>query len=300
MKTAVCTISTQSHLFKSRTTLNSVKTFLDVDLFCLLTDTSDHGEKNEVAFTNLSDLTSEAAKGIIKKYNGDKLRWALKPIYTLFLLEKGYDAVIYVDNDIYFHSSPNFLFEKLKTSSFLLTPHFYKSNHKKDQNWLEANYRVGLYNAGFFGVNKSAIPILDWWAGCCLYNVKKAYWRGLYDDQKYLDLVPVIFDRVEIVKHRGCNFAGWNSDEVVIEERNNQLHIKGDHLVFIHYAQLSMERFSNIQSPVYNYYIDYLETLKKYNPNFEFQVKKRNLLAISTYFYYLRWKLNRLFEKKIT
>lgn len=297
MKRAICTISTESHLFKSKATLKSVKAFFDVDLFCLLTDTNNQEEKKEVAFTTLFDLTTEAAKSIIKKYNGDKLRWALKPIYTLFLLEKGYDAVIYVDNDIYFHSSPDFLFEKLKTSSFLLTPHFYKSNPKKDQNWLEANYRVGLYNAGFFGVNKNAIPILDWWAGCCLYGVKKAYWRGLYDDQKYLDLVPVIFDKVEIVKHRGCNFAGWNCNEVLLEERNNQLYINGDQLVFIHYAQLSMEMFSDAQSPVYNYYIDYLETLKKYNPNFEFQGKKRNLLAISTYFYYLRWKLNRLFEK---
>ena len=233
---------------------------------------------------------------MIRKYKGDKLRWALKPVFTKFLLESGYDQVIYVDNDIFFYSSVDFIFEKLHTSSFIITPHFYRSDPSNNQNWLEANHRVGLYNAGFFAASKKSIPVLDWWANCCLYNVKKAYWRGLYDDQKYLDLVPIIFDNVTVLKHRGCNFAGWNCDEVELEIRNKHLYINNEELVFIHFAQLSMERFSELNSEVHLQYIQYLNALKSNHPSFEFQGKKRSLLSFSVYFYYLRWKLVRLFE----
>jgi hypothetical protein len=297
VKTAFCTISTHSHLFKSLTLLESVRGVSKADLFCLITDSNKLERQENFKCHYLEDLEFWASVEQQKKYNDDSLRWSLKPVYLKFLLEEGYHSVIYCDNDIYFYDSPQFLFEKLKEKSFLLTPHFYPTNPQKDQNWLEANFRVGLYNAGFIGVSKRGVEILDWWTKCCLYNVKKAYWRGLYDDQKYLDLVPVIFDGVEVVKHRGCNFAGWNYDEVLIGKKDNQLFINNDQLVFIHFAQLSMERFSNTESQVYPYYQKYLKALVKHNPNFEFKGKKRTLSAISTYFYYLRWNLVRLFEK---
>lgn len=297
MKTALCTISTKSHIFKSKVALESVAPYSETDTVCLLTDTNQVEASDTIKFYYTSDLKSKIAQQLLQKYKGDQLRWSLKPIFTKFLLENGYDQVIYVDNDIFFYSSPDFLFEKLKKSSFLLTPHFYKADPNKNQNWLEANYRVGLYNAGFFGVNKDAIPILDWWAECCLYNVRKSFWRGLYDDQKYLDLVPVIFDNTELIKHRGCNFAGWNCDGVLLDFNNNQLFVNNDQLLFIHFAQISIERFSKVDSPMHAIYKEYLEILRKYKSNFEFQSKERSLSALSAYIYYLRWKCTRLFER---
>lgn len=295
MKTALCTISTQSHLFKSYTLLESVEKYCQTDLFCLVTDSTEI-KHSRFQCHSLNDLKSDKATKIKKKYRNDRLRWSLKPVYVKHLLDQGYDQVIYVDNDIFFYSSPDFLFEKLKTSDFLLTPHFYKANPRKEQNWLEANYRVGLYNAGFFGATKNAIPILDWWADCCIYNVKKAYWRGLYDDQKYLDLVPVIFENVEIVKNRGCNLAGWNADDIDLHYENDKLIINGEELVFIHFAQLSIEQFSKLNSKLYPVFKHYLEELQNHKSEFQFSNKKYSQLSFSTYFYYLRWKLSRLFE----
>lgn len=296
MKTAICTISTKSHIFKSFTLLESVKQFSETDLFCLVTDVSEKVMHSEIQFNYINDFTSDTALKIQQKYKGDKLRWALKPVYVKYLLEQGYDQVIYVDNDVFFYSSPDFLFEKLKTSDFLLTPHFYKTDPKKDQNWLEANFRVGLYNAGFFGATKNAILILNWWAECCLYNVKKSYWRGLYDDQKYLDLIPVLFENIEIIKHRGCNFAGWNCDDVKVQNENEQLIINSDPLIFIHFAQLSVERFSSPKSIVHPFFNQYLIALRKHQPDFQFQFKKINKLALRNYGYYLKWKLTSKFD----
>src|SRR5690606_26075348 len=168
MRTAICTISTQSHLSKSLTLFDSIKQYSDTNCCCLVSDMVIIEKINGIQFHILDTLNDDKAQKIKRKYKGDKLRWALKSIYVKYLLENGFDQVIYVDNDIYFFNSPQFLFDKLNSSNFILTPHFYPSNPMQSQNWLEANFRVGLFNAGFFGANQNAKPILEWWANCCL------------------------------------------------------------------------------------------------------------------------------------
>lgn len=299
MKTAICTISTTSHLFKSYALLESVKQYTATDAFCLVMNNDVQPIHENIQFHKLEDLKSDIAVQLKQKYKGDQLRWSLKSVYVTYLLGQGYDKVIYLDNDLFFYDSIQFLFDKLDASNFLLTPHFYKANPKKEQNWMEANYRVGLYNAGFFAANKNAIPLLEWWSDCCRYNVKKSYWRGLFDDQKYLDLVPIIFDKVQIIKHRGCNFAGWNCDNIRMEAHpTNHITIDGDPLIFVHYTPLTIERFRDTNSTFYNLIKAYSNALRKYEPEFQFpKIKKITFQEVCNYFYYLRWKLIRIVEK---
>ena len=56
----------------------------------------------------LKDLPQSEMKLILSKYGSDldKLRWALKPILLKYLLESKFGKVVYVDNDIFFFSSP--------------------------------------------------------------------------------------------------------------------------------------------------------------------------------------------------
>ncbi len=288
-----CTISTTSHLYKTYALADSIMPFGGL-LHVLLMDGS--VQKNSqtpqnVSLYSLNHLTDEIAKELISKYkNKDKLRWALKPVFLKHLL-KNNSEVIYVDNDIFFYNDFSFLFEKLKKKSILLTPHFYESNPQNNQNWLEANFRVGLYNAGFIGVNSEAKSALDWWANCCLYNVKKSYRRGLFDDQKYLDLVPVLFDNVEIMKHKGLNLAGWN-----YKNYSNKLFEEAHYLIFIHFAELSLIEFSKTENPWHKNYSFYCDALKKYKPDFSFKREIVNKKTILNYLYYINWKLWRLFE----
>lgn len=237
MKTAFCTISTHSHVFKSKAMLESVRSQTKTDLFCLITDeipTEDVGDG--IHWQGLDVLNGLHAKSIVEKYSGNSLRWACKPLYLEYLLKQGYDAVIYGDNDLYFYASADFLFEKLNTSDIILTPHFYLVDYEKNQDQLEANFRVGLFNAGFIGVSKNALTALNWWAGCCKYNVKQAAHRGLFDDQKYLDLFPILFDGVEILKHRGCNVAAWNQTTSQRSVQDGKVVLCASFpLVFIHY-----------------------------------------------------------------
>jgi len=291
-----CTISTKSHLFKSKVLSDSLENY-GFETINLVVDSDFVEEKTTFEskrYLTIKDLPESDVKLILSKYrmHPDKLRWALKPVLIKYLLETKFEKVIYVDNDICFFSSPNFLFDKLNFSNILLTPHFYSTDPLKNQNWLEANFRIGLYNAGFFGANKSAIRMLDWWKNCCIYNVKKSNWRGLYDDQKYLDLVPVIFENVEIVKDSGCNLAGWNY--------KNRLSKLGEadfsSITFVHFAELTIKEFHKIENPFHPLFIEYLSRMKtvgfSLNQN-DKKYSKRNILA---YFYFLLWKLARKFD----
>lgn len=288
-----CTISTVSHLYKTYALADSLLPFGGM-LHVLLIDgipKNNSQTPQNICYYSLDILTDEIAKNIISKYkNKDKLRWAMKPVFLKYLL-KNNPVVIYVDNDIFFFNDFSFLFEELKTKSILLTPHFYDSNPKKNQNWLEANFRVGLYNAGFIGANSEAKPALDWWAKCCLYNVKKSYKRGLFDDQKYLDLVPVLFDKVEIMKHKGLNLAGWN-----YKNYSNKLFEDANYLIFIHFAELSLIEFSKTDNPWHKNYNIYCNALKKYNPKFNFKRKIVNKNTVYNYLYFINWKFWKVFE----
>ena len=291
-----CTISTQSHLFKSEALSNSLKK-LGFETITLIVD--EETTKEDIKYLNkncltFKDLPEKDIKLILSKYrnNNDKLRWAIKPLLLKYLLDLKFENVIYVDNDIYFFSSPLFLFEKLKSNNILLTPHFYLSDPLRNQNWLEASYRVGLYNAGFIGVNKKAIPMLEWWNNCCIYNIKKSYWRGLYDDQKYLDLVPILFENVEVLKDTGCNLAGWNYENRMLKLGEGNL----SSITFVHFAELTMKEFSKSENPFYPLYKEYLMIIRSLNSSFKLEDKKYSKRNILAYFYFLIWKLARKFD----
>lgn len=293
-----CTISTVSHLFKTYALADSIASGGGL-LNVLLID----GDKQDarvspsnVSFYYLADVNKGVGKELILKYkrNKDKLRWALKSVFMNYLLDK-YSKIIYVDNDIYFFGNYSFLFDALNTSTMLLTPHFYSADPTKEQNWLEANYRVGLYNAGFIGANKDAKPALDWWAACCLYNIKKSFWRGLFDDQKYLDLLPIHFDNVNVLKNKGCNLAGWNYNTVQLSrDGKNEIVVENKFpLVFIHFAELSMLEFSKPNSYVFNEYTKYMEALRGYNKAYTFKKNGLSKYAILSYLYFIKWRIAR-------
>jgi hypothetical protein len=246
----------------------------------------------------LGSLKGELAHSLQKKYRHqlDKLRWSMKPIFMMHLLED-YDTVLYFDNDIDVVGPLDLAWEKTQMHSVMLCPHFYPTNPSKDQNWLEANFRVGLFNAGFFGASKAGLASLQWWAHCCLYNIKQAYWRGLFDDQKYLDLLPIQDPGVGILHHRGHNVAAWNTfDTLIQKEDQGNFQIQGDRLTFIHFAPLSLREFSKSTHPLHEFYLDYTSRLIQLQPNFKAHQQGWSKTALNSVIYYIRWRLARLFE----
>jgi hypothetical protein len=267
-----CTITTASHLFKVAALAESIqKQGGDFTLHTLVVDGSDMKGDAHCRYYTLSKVgKDEIAKRIIAKYgsNADKLRWCLKPVFLKFLIEQTASPVLYVDNDLFFYSDYGFIFDLLKQHSILLTPHYYKNNPNEGQNWLEANFRVGLYNAGFVGAGINSGKTLQWWAECCLYRCEKNSFRGLFDDQKYLDLIPVTDEHAHVLRHKGTNLASWNRELCERTSVNGELKIGGQYpVVCIHFNPYTLREIAEGRDPLLKPHYDlYVETLKNYKP----------------------------------
>ncbi len=289
-----CTITTLSHLYKVYALAESLKKqehpFL---LYVLVIDGAQNFEFENCRFLKLSDISGQpGAADIITKYkrNKDKLRWSLKPVLMKYLLLlPATERLIYLDNDLYFFADYQFLFKELEDHSFLLTPHYYKNDPNENQNWLEANFRIGLYNAGFVGANKNALNTLQWWADCCLYRCEKNSFRGLFDDQKYLDIIPIIEPSALIIRHKGCNVAGWNTELCKREIVDHRILIDGKfEIVFIHFNENTIREIAEGSDTIlFNYYRTYIESLKRFRDDlkkneiyFEYRLSDRMKLYL--------------------
>lgn len=197
-----------------------------------------NGRINRLTFQKYKDINISSLPEIISKY--DYLRWALKPGFTMFLLEQ-MDQVIFCDNDLFFYNDPSGIFDTCFNNDMTISPHWRAiDNGHTDE--MKYNFMHGLYNGGFYTASGSAVNILDWWAESCCVECS-ADSKYSYVDQKYLDLLPLYFgDQVGILKHKGCNVAAWNRTYLhrSVGEKDEIL-VDGHEIVFIHYSPVTID-----------------------------------------------------------
>lgn len=272
MKRTFCTISTKSHipnvlaLYES---LNKYNQNIHLNVCVIDSKLNEKRRYKNLEICTLNQLSeNKIGKAIIKKYkqNSDKMRWGLKPVFMDFLItKKKYDEVIYVDNDIFFFGDYNFLFKLLDNNSVILTPHWRDFMSKG----IGTILKDGFFNAGFIGCNKNGLKAIRWWGNCCLYNMEKDYLKGLYDDQRYLDLIPLIFKDVKIIEHKGCNVASWNRLFCKREKRGENILINNKwSIIFIHFTKSLIDDIQEGREKMLKqHYQEYINTIKKFAEN---------------------------------
>jgi len=243
-----CTISTLDHMPYVFTLYDSLKRYhADIALNVLIADAEPGCVKDSERFPHMRLYGIDAVcrlgagKKIFEKYHAlsmDTFRWAMKPVFLKYLIEHaGCEKLVYVDNDIYFFDDYAFLFDEFNGSDVILTPHWRSSDPQADSTNFFTMYTSGLYNGGFVGVTRHALPALAWWASACLFVCEKNASQGQFVDQTHLNLLPIYFDRVKIIKHRGCNVANWNQVECRRVQKDGTVLINGtDPIVFIHFT----------------------------------------------------------------
>nr|WP_319565693.1 hypothetical protein [uncultured Rhodoferax sp.] len=166
-------------------------------------------------FLDLDSLCAHLphAAAVREKYGDDRdrLRWCLKPVLMAHLLrENPTCTVVYADSDIAFFRPPELLAQLLGSGSVLLTPHWRPPNPLGSTRNFRLNFMDGLFNAGCITAVASGARALQWWADACLSACEQNREDGLWDDQRYLDLMPIYFDGTIICRDRGFNLADWN------------------------------------------------------------------------------------------
>ena len=153
------------------------------------------------------------------QYTPFELACALKPFAIAEVLHRGYDEVIYLDGDMAVFGPMTEVFQALQRDSIVLTPHLLKSLPVDGQRPHESAFLVsGAYNAGFLAVRASAstAQFIQWWQGMCQRHCIVDLAAALFVDQKWLELVPGLFDGVRILRHPGYNAGHWSLSQFPI------------------------------------------------------------------------------------
>ena len=153
----------------------------------------------------------------------------------LFKLYPNENEFVYLDPDIFVYQDMAELKEKLATRPIVLCPHLLKPGNIDMELSSTAH---GVYNLGFLAVNRSneAQRFIDWWAERLYLFCYNDVVRGIFTDQKWVDLAPCFFD-VEIFKHHGYDLAPWSLLNCDINKTSEgEYLINGDPLRFIHFS----------------------------------------------------------------
>lgn len=292
-----CTIITPDYLpyaLALRDTLVSFDSTASLNIF--ISTTKEKWSAPNQDLTNsqlifLEDLCqAKIGKAIYDKYytaNKDHFRWSMKPVLIEYLLtEQNFEKVIYVDSDICFFNKYHFLWQALDTHSILLTPHWRSAQPKTGNINFELLFTGGLYNAGFLGVAKSGLKAMRWWASACLNACVIDSTKGLYVDQTYLNILPIYFEKVKVLKHQGCNVAGWNTEVCKRVLKGDAVLINGNTpIVFIHFAKETINKIlTEADKLLLPHLQQYEKTLQKYQPSFLFKIKHGKLSNQSPFF----------------
>jgi hypothetical protein len=230
-----------------------------------------------IKYLFIEDLCEEGVgKAIKDKYflsDIHAFRWSMKSVLINYLLQiEKYEKVIFLDGDIFIFSDYQFLFDKLNHARVLLTPHWRSFDPKFDKFNFRLMFNNGIYNAGFIAVNRNATPVMDWWGNSCVFSCVKEPTNGLFADQTYLNLFNVIFEGIEIVRHKGCNVANWNQIECKrVRRSDGQVWINDEYpVVFIHFTESTIKGILNGKDRHLLPYLElYAQTLKKYDSNLD-------------------------------
>ena len=165
---------------------------------------------------------------------------AVKPQFLRHLIDARFpeqDKFVYLDPDVLVYGDFVELEALLDHESIVVCPHLLRPGNIDMEISALAH---GSYNLGFLAVRRSdnAQLFLDWWAERLFLFCYDDKSRGIFTDQKWIDLAPSFFD-VHVFKHHGYDFATWSlsGSDLRPAEAGGYV-VNGDPLRFIHFSGL--------------------------------------------------------------
>lgn len=210
----------------------------------------------------VSELGIDNWKQWIFGHDVVELCTAVKGPMLCRLLDEGADAVIYLDPDTALFAPLDDVVERLDSSSVVLTPHLIERESTltgvRDNEI--GSLKHGVYNLGFVAVrnDKNGKEFAEWWRDRLLMFCHDDVPNGLFTDQRWCDLVPALFDSVNVLRNPGYNVASWNlATRPIGLHRDGSITAGPVPLRFFHFTKVSgpgeamLERYSFGSSEVF-------------------------------------------------
>ena len=192
-----------------------------------------------IELLGIEDVGIAALDAMVVQYSILELNTAIKPfVFSRLFADAAAERVIYFDPDIQLFGSGVPLLKHLQEADVVLTPHLTApladDKHPSDISILQS----GTYNLGFVAMRRcdDTAQLLRWWQAKlerdCVVDIP----RGLFTDQKWMDLVPGFCERTVIERHPGWNVAYWNLMHRHIESGPEGFTVNGKPLFFFHFS----------------------------------------------------------------
>ncbi|MGZ4779958.1 MAG: glycosyltransferase, partial [Thermoanaerobaculia bacterium] len=185
----------------------------------------------------LAELPLPHPRQFCFRYTILELNTAVKPWMFEHLFARGYDRVVYLDPDIFVYS-PLVELDEVPPDNFItLTPHLTGFIHGDEHPSERTIMLAGAYNLGFIAVSRrpQLASFLRWWQEKLEFQCVVDTARGLFVDQKWIDLVPGLFSGVSILRHDGYNVAYWNLGQRTVTAGSSPA-VNGKPLRFFHFS----------------------------------------------------------------
>jgi hypothetical protein len=240
MPTAVCSVISPNYRPYARVMMASARTHHpEWDRYVLVVGgPADIGEQEPFETIAIDALSLPDLADLSFRYTTLELDTAVKPWLIEHLFGRGYDRVVYLDPDVVVYSRLAEL-DRDDRPFITLTPHLTRpvedEGHARERSILMA----GVWNLGFIAVTRH--PQLDaflgWFKGRLERECVVEPERGLFVEQKWVDLVPGLFDRVVPLRHEGYNVAYWNlRQRPVKRDDGGAFFVNGQPLRFFHFS----------------------------------------------------------------
>jgi len=244
---AIFTICCRNYIAFAATLMNSIREHNpNCDRYIILCEDSAKlptGIQVDASVVSAVDLKIANFRKMAFGYDLIELNTCIKPSAIKYLLSKGYDEVMYLDPDIEVFDELIPLWPSAHNSCTVLTPHItsrYPDRCRPSETDVLAN---GLYNLGFLSVadTSESLAFLDWWEQKCQTIGFDDKSGNLFVDQKFCDMVPILFKGVYISGHLGANIAYWNLHERIVTQKDGRFLINGKWvLLFYHYSGIGI------------------------------------------------------------
>ncbi|MBI5503434.1 MAG: hypothetical protein HY899_01425 [Deltaproteobacteria bacterium] len=240
---AVATIVAKNYISFARVLADSLRRHHpELPFFVLLTDEVDGyfaPENEPFSLVQMSELTISDPARFRRHYSRKQVAAAAKPYLLEHVLERGFGGAIFLDPDTLVLSDLSEVLALVRRRGIVLTPHLLRPPTGQAAVARELNIlQSGVYNAGFIGVTDTpgTRRFLAWWQSRVYANCRHEVAAGLYYDQRWLDLVPVFFDDVSILRDPTCNVAHWNLPERAVRLDDETFMVDGRPCRFFHFS----------------------------------------------------------------
>ena len=181
------------------------------------------------------DLNIPDFKNFIFQYDIVEASTAVKGHLMTYLLENYPSQMcVYIDPDCQVFS-PLVELEVVTTDKpIVVAPHLIEAGNVEME---ISSLKHGVFNLGFLALKpcEESLKFTKWWGDRLYFYSHADSKRGLFTDQKWINLAPCFFN-VEILKHPGYDFATWSFMERKLNQKENEFTVNGQPLRFVHFS----------------------------------------------------------------